>query len=146
MALIRALTLADVDTLFAIEQAATAHPWSHRQFVDGLAGNEFGWAITLDANLVGFALFNKVLDEATLLDIVVRADMQRRGFAHTLLQFGLSELKAQQIVRCLLEVRVTNGAAIELYKALGFIEDGRRRNYYPTATGREDALLMSTIL
>jgi ribosomal-protein-alanine N-acetyltransferase len=143
---IRALALADVDALFAIERAATAYPWSRQQFADGLAGSEFGWGIELDDELIGFALFNKVLDEATLLDIAVRPDLQRRGLARELLSSALRALLAQQLARCLLEVRVTNDAAIALYKTLGFIEDGRRRHYYPAATGREDALLMSVAL
>ncbi|MCZ6831549.1 MAG: hypothetical protein O7F73_18545, partial [Gammaproteobacteria bacterium] len=46
-------------------------------------------------------------------------------------------------VRCLLEVRCSNGGAIALYRKHGFTEDGVRKNYYPTDGGREDALLMS---
>ena len=46
--------------------------------------------------------------------------------------------------RCLLEVRVSNTSAIQLYEKLGFKRDGIRKNYYPTETSmREDALLMS---
>jgi len=45
--------------------------------------------------------------------------------------------------RCLLEVRASNAAARGLYRSLGFQVDGVRKNYYPAATGREDALLMS---
>jgi ribosomal-protein-alanine N-acetyltransferase len=40
-----------------------------------------------------------------------------------------------------LEVRESNVAAIHMYLNHGFNEVGRRRNYYPTATGREDALV-----
>ena len=38
-----------------------------------------------------------------------------------------------------LEVRHSNKAAIALYRQLGFIETGRRRNYYEQG---EDAILM----
>ncbi|NBS11482.1 MAG: ribosomal-protein-alanine N-acetyltransferase, partial [Gammaproteobacteria bacterium] len=40
-----------------------------------------------------------------------------------------------------LEVRASNGAAQRLYDRAGFNELGRRRNYYPTASGREDAMV-----
>ena len=40
-----------------------------------------------------------------------------------------------------LEVRESNPAAIQMYINHGFNEVGRRRHYYPTATGREDALV-----
>ena len=46
-------------------------------------------------------------------------------------------------VCCFLEVRESNLAAHGLYRALGFRTDGARANYYLTATGREDAVLMS---
>ena len=40
-----------------------------------------------------------------------------------------------------LEVRESNQAAMQMYLNHGFNEVGRRRNYYPTAAGREDALV-----
>lgn len=139
----RALSPDDVDALFAIEQKATAYPWSRRQFADGMAGGEFGWGVDVDIRLAGFAIFNQVLDEATLLDIAVHPDFQRRGLARQLLQFAMQQLARNDATRCLLEVRVSNTSAIALYKNAGFTEDGIRRNYYPTTSGREDALLMS---
>jgi len=42
-----------------------------------------------------------------------------------------------------LEVRASNAAAIAVYQALDFNELGIRRNYYDTATGREDAVMMA---
>lgn len=146
MPLIRALARSDVDQLFAIEQAATAYPWSRRQFVDGLAGGEFGWGLEIDGELGAFAIFNHVLDEATLLDIAVRPACQRRGFARQLLRTALEELRIRDIKRCLLEVSASNAAAIALYREFEFSEDGVRRAYYPAVSGREDALLMSRIL
>ena len=41
-----------------------------------------------------------------------------------------------------LEVRASNAAAIALYESLGFNEATIRRNYYPTADGHEDAIIM----
>ena len=42
-----------------------------------------------------------------------------------------------------LEVRIGNVRAKGLYEAFGFKSDAVRRNYYRTATGREDAVLMT---
>ncbi|MNR57792.1 ribosomal-protein-alanine N-acetyltransferase [compost metagenome] len=42
-----------------------------------------------------------------------------------------------------LEVRASNRAAIALYEDLGFNEVTVRRNYYPSANGREDAIVMA---
>jgi ribosomal-protein-alanine N-acetyltransferase len=42
-----------------------------------------------------------------------------------------------------LEVRLSNVAAIELYKKMGFKQIGQRKNYYPAAEGKEDAMVYS---
>ena len=44
-----------------------------------------------------------------------------------------------------LEVRESNLRAINLYKSVGFTEDGIRKNYYPllNTSKRENAILMS---
>ncbi|HAH02948.1 MAG TPA: ribosomal-protein-alanine N-acetyltransferase, partial [Vibrio sp.] len=42
-----------------------------------------------------------------------------------------------------LEVRESNVNAFNLYEKAGFNEVDRRRNYYPTKQGNEDAIIMS---
>jgi ribosomal protein S18 acetylase RimI-like enzyme len=43
----------------------------------------------------------------------------------------------------LLEVRPGNLAGQEFYLRHGFVEIGRRRDYYPAHEGREDAIVMA---
>ena len=85
-----------------------------------------------------------VLDEAELLIIGVRPDMQRQGLGSKLLSFVLRELRGRTVLMNL-EVRAGNLPAIGLYKRFGFLQTGIRRGYYPgeNGSGREDALLMS---
>lgn len=144
--MLRALTVDDAPALFAIEAADNTFPWSLRQFHDSFAMGDFGWGMERASLLIGFSLFSQVLDEATLLNIVVHPLWRRHGFARKLLLNGLQQLEQKGVVRCLLEVRVGNFNAIELYSSLGFAVDGRRRDYYPAINGREDALLMSRLL
>lgn len=141
--MLRKLTPEDVPAMYAMESAANQFPWSLHQFRDSFAIGDFGWGIERANLLVAFALFSHVIDEATLLNIVVHPYWQRRGLARELLVHGLQQLSERGAVRCLLEVRVGNLNAIALYSSLGFGVDGRRRNYYPAPNGREDALLMS---
>jgi ribosomal-protein-alanine N-acetyltransferase len=137
------LRIGDAPQLAAIDRRATDYPWSLAQFESGLCGGEFGWGIDGDVGLIAFALFNQVLDEATLLNVAVDPRWQRRGLARSLLQQSARQLALRGVSRCLLEVRIGNHAAIALYERLGFVRDGLRRNYYPAVDGREDALLMS---
>lgn len=143
---LRPLSRADGDALYELESLANAFPWSRQQFIDGLAGNDFGWVIEDAGELAAFALFSQILDEATLLNILVRPERRRGGLARQLLTVALPALAARGAQRCLLEVRAGNQPAIALYQSLGFQLDGRRRDYYPAVGGREDALLMSRAL
>ena len=93
-----------------------------------------------------FALFSRVLDEATLHSIGVDPKLQGRGLGRRLLTAMLAQVGRVGASRCLLEVRESNAAARSLYNGLGFSLDGVRKNYYPTPKGREDALLMSAVM
>ena len=84
-----------------------------------------------------------VLDEATLFNIAVDPAFQRRGLGRELLTHLIRELETRDVFTLWLEVRASNVAAIALYESLGFNEATIRRNYYPTAEGREDAIIMA---
>ena len=53
----------------------------------------------------------------------------------------IEDAREQGARQMFLEVRESNQAAMQMYLNHGFNEVGRRRNYYPTAAGREDALV-----
>lgn len=144
--MIRELIPGDAVRLHMIETASNAFPWTLKQFAEGLVGGEFGWGMTVDGEIVAFALLHQVLDEATLLNTAVHPGWRRQHYARDLLLHALEQLTKRGVTRCLLEVRVGNGAAISLYQQLGFSVDGRRPQYYPAIGGREDALLMSRAL
>jgi ribosomal-protein-alanine N-acetyltransferase len=109
-----------------------------------------GLILVVDAgeHLAGFAALSKVLDEATLLNLVVDDAHRRRGIGAALVEAAVARLAAGGIRRLLLEVRASNSAARALYTRAGFGEDGWRRGYYAARDGRagEDALLMSRSL
>jgi ribosomal-protein-alanine N-acetyltransferase len=98
------------------------------------------------AGVRGFVLFATVLDEGSINTVAVSPERQGRGLGRALVREALAVMRKENARRCLLEVRVSNVAALHLYESLGFVEDGRRANYYRTESGREDALLMSMLL
>jgi len=53
----------------------------------------------------------------------------------------VEELKRSQVEELLLEVRASNGQALEFYRRRGFSQSGRRPRYY--ADPVEDALLLA---
>ena len=81
-------------------------------------------------------------DEAEIIDLRVDLSMRRQGVGRVLLEETLKALTLRSVDRVFLEGRRSNAAAITLYERAGFAATGTRDNYYETASGREDALLM----
>lgn len=98
-------------------------------------------------DLIGFAAFRAMFDEAELLYVVVDLSQQGCGMGRAIVQFGLQEMVVAGARQCFLEVRKSHQRAQNLYAGLGFCVVGERKGYYPMApNGREDALLMRCAL
>jgi ribosomal protein S18 acetylase RimI-like enzyme len=114
-------------------------------------GDEADSGYSPDKLIVGFAEFLTVVDECQLYNIAVLPRWQRCGCGRRLLQALLDEVKAAGVIGCVLEVRESNAAARALYQALGFVESGKRKAYYPPLPGlppiseREAAVLYSCL-
>ncbi|WP_233281515.1 GNAT family N-acetyltransferase [Sphingomonas changnyeongensis] len=88
----------------------------------------------------GFAMLRTIADETELLLIAVRAGDQRRGIGRALLARVIDLARSQGARALHLEVRDGNGAAW-LYREAGFVQVGRRRQYYRGRDGESfDAL------
>lgn len=92
--------------------------------------------------LVAFLLAGWVCDEAELYQIATCPNMRQQGLATQLLDALYGRLQQQGITRLMLEVRQSNEAAQGLYQSLGFMQDGLRKGYYPTADGGVEAALL----
>ncbi|MTH45007.1 ribosomal protein S18-alanine N-acetyltransferase [Intestinirhabdus alba] len=137
------LSPTDLPAAFQIETRAHAFPWSEQTFASSQGERYLNYQLTQGGRMAAFAITQVVLDEATLFNIAVDPDFQRRGLGRALLEHLIGALEARGIVTLWLEVRASNAAAIALYESLGFNEATIRRNYYPTADGREDAIIMA---
>ena len=138
------MTQADVDAVFAIEQAVQRFPWTRGNFSDALNS---GYLCRVDeaesGGIRGYAILMPAADEAELLNIGVAAAQQRKGLGRAILSEILNLAHAKQLRRVFLEVRRSNVAAIALYRSAGFSEIGVRHGYYRSADGSEDALVMA---
>lgn len=103
------------------------------------------YSFELDTVQVGYACFSVLAPEAELLRIGVIPARRCGGVAAAALALAQRQLRLIGVDRVMLEVRASNIGAIKLYQRLGYINDGRRPNYYPAQANRapEDALLMS---
>lgn len=124
-----------------IDRGAGAFPWTEKQLSESFQYHQC-YGLLQNGQLKGFAIFQLVSVEASLLNVAITRDLQGLGLAKQLLSISFRKLIEQGAEECFLEVRASNHTAIALYKKLGFEQIGCRKNYYPAGTAKEDALLM----
>lgn len=127
----------DLPELYEIEARSFAAPWTSAMVREELPHT---WVVVgPDRRLTGFGVFHLVACEAEIFKIAVAPELRGQGIAGRLLREILGHLKTCGADKVFLEVRVSNGPAIRLYKSAGFRERGVRKGYYSDG---EDALLM----
>jgi [ribosomal protein S18]-alanine N-acetyltransferase len=129
------------EALAALEASSFDVPWSAdaiRALLDD--GLTRAWVAVVAGAVVGAALVRVVAGEGELLRIAVHPAARRQGIAHALLGVVLSASADACPLGIHLEVRASNVAARHLYARQGFIDHGRRRDYYQAP--KEDAILM----
>ena len=139
----RAMTPADLEAVADLTRRADPFGWTLRNFSDAHASGNTLTVLTVDGVTSGIAAVMHVLDESELLEIAVQPAMQGRGYGKALLAQAIALARRNGAVRMFLEVRESNARARKMYTSFGFEETGRRKNYYPTENGREDAILMT---
>ncbi len=133
-----------VDQLISIDSSSGGYPWGTRNINKVCNQKNWGAYLFLFENLpAGFIVFQRILDEASILHLAVHKGFQQRGVAKKLLHYFIEECGKRSIASVFLEVRESNLNAIKLYASFGFQEIGIRRNYYPTSEGFENGLDMA---
>jgi ribosomal-protein-alanine N-acetyltransferase len=96
---------------------------------------------------VGFIIGRVAVDEAEILSLGVSKELQRRGIGRRLVAALADAASRAGARRLFLEVGQHNGAALALYRGLGFSEVGRRSGYYVHAgAAPEDAIVLAVML
>jgi [ribosomal protein S18]-alanine N-acetyltransferase len=138
---IRPLAPEDSGALADIESRCSgAAKWGEASYRDIGANGMIGWAATRENMVLGFILVRAVADEMEILNLAVEPHSRRKGIAVRLLGNANAEAKRANVKDIYLEVRESNSAAWAFYLAKGFVEQGRRKNYYSHPV--EDALLL----
>ncbi len=133
----------DVRAVMAIERRAYQFHWTEGIFRDCLRVGYGCWVMELTGQVAGYGIMSLVVGEAHLLNICVAPEWQRQGYGRLLLAHFMELAKERGASQMFLEVRLSNVAALNLYRARGFCEVGMRKNYYPAENGREDAMILA---
>ena len=139
-----AMRVGDVDEVTRVEKDAYPFPWTRGNFLDSLDSGYDAWVLReAGGRLAGYFLLMPVVDEMHLLNITVRPDLQGQRLGSRLMDKVRERAAAAGVESILLEVRPSNQHALAVYRHIGFVQIGMRRNYYPAAAGsREDAIVM----
>jgi len=145
---IRAL---DLDRAAALHRQAFEplgeRPWTRRDMAELLASpGVSGLLLEVEGRENGFALWRTAADEAELLTIAVQADRRRHGIGRRLVDAVVEQARHGGAQSLYLEVGADNAPARSLYSQAGFVEVGRRPDYYRRHTGFADALVLRLTL
>lgn len=133
-----------LDEVVHIERLVYAHPWTRGNFSDSLRSGYQAQLLVADAQLIGYFVAMKGVDEVHLLNITVAPHHQGQGWGRMILDALALWSRSQQAQWLWLEVRLSNERAQRIYEQHGYRRVGERRRYYPAAAGRrEDAVVMS---
>lgn len=131
-----------LDAIVNIESQAHSHPWKTSMLHDLNGRGAHNVVMLVDEQPVGYFYAQNIVGEVSLLNIAVSPLHQGKGYGRQLVQHFLAYCETSQAESAWLEVRESNVPAVSLYLAEGFNEVDRRRDYYPTEDGREDAVIM----
>lgn len=140
---IRQATKKDIEQMTAVDEMCFSVPWRKEDFKKELTQNRIALYMVAEAEgkLIGYAGVWIIVDEGHITNIAVHPDYRGNGIAKDLVSRMLKEARDRAGAKNFtLEVRVSNEAAINLYKGFGFKEMGIREGYY--SDNKEDASIM----
>jgi [ribosomal protein S18]-alanine N-acetyltransferase len=138
----RNMELHDVKSVYEIECASFATPWTMEAFEREIEENVLATYIVveLEDKAVAYGGLWVIIDEAHITNIAVLPDFRGQNIGEKLVNHMMLAARKKGALKMTLEVRVSNIAAQNLYRKLGFEEKGMRKGYY--SDNGEDALIM----
>ncbi len=144
MPIMRPMQGNDLSLVMAIEKQAYLFPWSEGNFRDCLNSGYYSQVLEHESKVIGYSVMSMGAGEANILNICVKSEQRGKGWGRLLLDDLIQQARVNEVEMILLEVRLSNISAINLYQTVGFNELGRRKAYYPAGNNsREDALILA---
>ncbi len=133
----------DIPQIAALERECFSRPWSEHLLADALNDLTASFIVARadDGQVLGYAGIHVVAGEGYIDNIAVRQEYRRQKVASALLDVFIRFGQANGLEFLTLEVRPSNAPALAFYMKHGFVQVGRRKNYYDEP--REDAILMT---
>jgi ribosomal-protein-alanine N-acetyltransferase len=141
---LRYMTLQDVPTVVEIDRVSFPNPWSERSYNFEIRENQSAHMIVLEHEgavqpIVGYGGLWLFDDESHISTIAVDEERRGNGYGEVVLAGMLKRSMELGATYTVLEVRVSNESAINLYRKYEFEVVHRRKKYYNNG---EDAFMM----
>lgn len=138
---IRPMERADVERISQLEEETFSMPWSRDAFLEMLEKDNARYYVAeRNGHVLGGCGVIMAAGEGNISNVVVDAKERNCGIGFKMLQYLIEDGLKNGLTAFTLEVRVSNAAAIHLYKKLGFFSEGIRPDFYEKPT--EDAMIM----
>lgn len=145
---LRRMTQADLPQVEALDRLSFRTPWPPGSFAYELRPDASSICLVAEcadadahSRIIGNVVIWLAADEAQVATLAVAPEYRGRGVARALLAAGLLEAWQLGARKSVLEVRVSNEAALHLYYGMGYKPVGLRPGYYEDT--HEDALLLT---
>lgn len=139
---LRKASIADLDGMIDVELQSFSLPWTKEAFYNEFVNNNFAVYMVLEhrGRIIGYCGVWLVVDEAHITNIAVLPEYRGQKLGEILLRYVMEYAREMGAKSMTLEARVSNLVARSLYKKLGFLDGGIRKNYY--TDNHEDAIVM----
>ncbi len=138
---LKKLTKEDVDGLYEVSSLSLKETWSLGSIEQELSNKFARYIVCKDGDkVIGFIGAWLIASEGQITNLAVHPDYRKKGIGKKLMKSLISSLKEEDCNAITLEVRESNTVAKNLYKNLGFLSEGIRKNFYED--NKEDANIM----
>lgn len=130
------------ETLADLEKLCFAQPWSKKSLDEQIKNPIAYFIVAMEEDaILGYGGMHCTVDECYVDNVAVFRHQRKRGVGTAIISDMIKEATSRQGRFVSLEARPSNKAAVSLYKKLGFVEEGRRKNFY--SDPKEDALILT---
>jgi ribosomal-protein-alanine N-acetyltransferase len=133
---------AHIPQIAQLETICFSEPWSENALRDTLDDPKAVFFAAVEGDTVlGYAGMHDIIGEGYVDNIAVFPEHRGKGIGEALTGALIDYSRGAALDFLTLEVRAGNTPAVSLYRKLGMLEEGRRKNFYRHPT--EDALIMT---
>lgn len=135
---IRLMTLSDLESIKSVLITDFDNFWNYEILTEELLSDYSKYYVieNIASNeIIGFSGIKIIVDEAELMNIVIKKAYRNLGLASKLLEFLISICHNENITSIFLEVSENNTFAQRLYNKFEFKQISVRKNYYNNLSG-----------